>query len=246
LQQETNRKSLSTKFPTKADLPPFDQTRALTLHQIMAGDVAIDIQMHELRFVYDEAKQERIQFAIAPYSNGEILIFSPTSEMCDLNNLIIFNLAQKMKRFAKYSLKLDRFVLEVRQMEIFEEKFVTDAISFRDQKNATIIVDSSKDLLKVEYHCKCNTPGGEDRQTSYFDFWDATKQAIECSTTQCKERYHIDCLTNKSLVNPSSMDWKCPKCSLKELIGRAKHWSLGPISNTCTIDGHSSGIIFYK
>jgi len=243
MQQETSRQSLSTMFPKKADLPPFDAANALTLHQVVAGDDAIDIQIHQLPFVYDESKQDRIQFAFSPYSHGNVIIFSPTSEMRDMSSLIIFNLAQKMKRFAIYNMQLDRFVLDFTQLEIFEENFVKEALCFRDQKNATIVADSVKNFLRVEYHCKCNTPGGENRETNYFDFWDGTKQSIECSAPDCKERYHIECISNDTSANPSLMDWKCPKSSLEELVDHGKYWGTNLITNTCTVDGHMSGLI---
>jgi len=243
MQQDTNRQSQSTRFPTLTDLPDFDQTTALTLHHVTSGDDAVDIQMSHLRFVYDETKQNRIQFAINPFARGKVLIFSPTSEMPVMNTLVIFNLAKKMKRYALHSNASDRFELQFAHIEFFEENFVRDAIRFRDAREGTLIVDSHKKLLKVQYHCKCNTPGGEDRQTNYFDCWDAGIQTIECCVTQCQERYHTTCIELDRTVDVSSPNWTCSKCSLVQLIQRGKFWGSRTISNTCTIDGHQTGYI---
>ena len=243
MQQDTNRQSQSTVFPTLAELPDFDQTTALTLHQVTAGDNAIDIQMSQLRFVYDETKQDRIKFAINPFARGKVLIFSPTSETPVMNTLVIFNLAKKMKRYALHDIAHDRLELEFAHIEIFEENFVREAIRFRDERNATMIVDSHKKLLKVQYHCKCNTPGGENQQTNYFDCWDAGIQTIECCVTQCQERFHTTCIDPEGTIDVSSTIWKCAKCSLEQQIGRGRFWGSGTISNTCTYDGHQTGII---
>jgi len=200
---------------------------------------AITIKLHQLKFVVDD--QEMIQFAITPYRLGEALIFTPTKDTADINLLVIFNLSKRMKDLAAYNQKTGLLRIDFTHFSIFEEKLIDSTISFRDSTASTIIVDSANNLIKVDYHCKCNTPGGEDRGINFFDFWEATKQTIECSNTQCKERYHITCLHDPASVDPSSMNWKCPPCSLEDHVQRGKFWAQSIVKNTCTIDGFQTG-----
>lgn len=219
-----------------------EQKEALTWNNIFTGSINQSIDVHDLRFVIDETKEDRIQIAIYPFSKGKVTLFTPTSEMPTISHIAIFNLADVMvKPLAVYDSGRDRLVIDMVHLEIFEETFVHDVVSFANNLISNLVVDNVTNIPRLEYHCKCSTPGGEYSEINYFDFWDGTKQILECQNKVCKETYHKECLTDQTLVASSGIAWQCPPCSLESLIDKGRHWSSGRISMTCTIDGLQSG-----
>ena len=219
-----------------------DQRVVLSWNDILSGSTNTTLDLNHLRFVIDETEEDKIQFAIYPYREGKVVLFSPTSALPVINPIAIFNIASTLvKAIAKRDVQRDKLVLEMTHIEIFEDNFVKQVVSFSNNICKEVIADSVTNIPILEYHCKCNTPGGEYNRINYFDFWDGAKQALECDNNLCKERYHKDCLANGNSIDDSVLTWYCPPCSLGNLIGQAKHWGTGVISNTCTIDGLHSG-----
>ncbi len=219
-----------------------DNKIALSNIQITStlGTVVSDVKLGELRFVTDENEEDKILFAFGCFRKGDLMFLSPTSLMKDTSSMVSFHIVNNLRELAVYNQKSDRLELNVIHVEIFEENFIKAAISFRDALPNTlpIVLDSYKESPTVEYHCKCNTAGGDEDKIDYFENW--TSPTIECRSKDCKERYHISCLNDKD-VNPSTINWQCPRCSLEHLLKEAKHWGTGTIKNTCTIDGPLSG-----
>ena len=220
-----------------------DNNKALSYSQILtsnSGKILSGITDGELIFVTDENKEDKIQFAFCCFRKGELMFLSPTAEMKEISSMVSFPIASNMRHLALYNTQSDRLELNVYHAEIFEENFIKASISFRDALPNTlpIILDSYKQSPTVEYHCKCNTVGGDEDNIDYFEYW--TSETIQCSSEGCKERYHTSCLGDKN-VNPASIHWQCPRCALEHLLKEAKHWGTGTVTNTCTIDGPLSG-----
>ena len=121
--RQTKAPELAAKFPKKKDIPVPDQRLVLSWNDILSGSINLTLDLKHLRFVIDETKEDRIQFAIYPYREGKVVLSSPTSELPVIGSIAIFNIASTLvKAIVEYDSHRDKLVLDMTHIKIFVGK----------------------------------------------------------------------------------------------------------------------------